>query len=319
MKKIRLLFVAGLFTVTAFAQQDIQFTQFMNNKLYYNPGVAGTSGSICFNGVYRSQWVGFDNAPTTQNINAEIPIKFLRGAAMLSITNDQIGFFQTIKFGLGYAYNMSLAGGTLGLGLQVDFLQRGMTSGTWIPPDDINDGSLAVTGEDNSAIVPELNFGAFFTRPDFYIGISSSQLLAAKTELNGMLTGQTGQVAQIKGERHYFLMGGYNWDIPNTAIQLQPATMIKSDFKGPIQADINVSALYNNKVWGGLGYRLQDAFSLMLGYYILPSLRLSYSYDLTTSALKTASSGSHEVMINYCFKITIPEKEPGYYRNPRFL
>ena len=31
----------------SFAQQDPQFTQFMHNKLIYNPGYAGTSDAIC--------------------------------------------------------------------------------------------------------------------------------------------------------------------------------------------------------------------------------------------------------------------------------
>ncbi len=319
MKKIRSLFVAGLFTITALAQQDIQFTQFMNNKLYYNPGVAGTSGSICINAVHRSQWVGFENAPTTQNINAEIPVKAVHGAFLINITNDQIGFFRDIKAGIGYSFNTSLAGGVLGLGIQVDFINKGLTDGQWIPPDGQLgnlDPNLGLLTNDNTTMTPELNFGAYFTRPDFYVGISSSQLLSAKAELQSQIPSQ---ITEIKGERHYFLMGGYNWDIPNTAIQLQPAILAKTDLNSPVQLDINASALYNNRLWGGLGYRLQDAFSVMLGYYILPNLRLSYSYDLTTSALQTASSGSHEVMVNYCFKIVIPEKEPGYYRNPRFL
>ncbi|MGZ4042172.1 MAG: type IX secretion system membrane protein PorP/SprF, partial [Bacteroidia bacterium] len=38
--------IAG-FTGVAVAQQDPQFTQWMNNRLIYNPGYAGTSGAIC--------------------------------------------------------------------------------------------------------------------------------------------------------------------------------------------------------------------------------------------------------------------------------
>ena len=315
MKKILSVIVIAFFSLNVYAQQDIQFTQFMNNKLYYNAGVAGSSGSICINGVHRTQWAGFSNAPTTQNLNAEIPIGAIKGAAIINITNDQIGFFQDIKFGIGYAYQMELAGGSLGLGIEVDFINKGLTTGTWIPPDNLNDGALGKLG-DNTTMTPELNFGAYYQNSSFYAGISSTQLLAAKSDLTSI---NDGLVTEIKGERHYFIMGGYNWDIPNTAITLTPAALIKTDLKSPFQADINVSALYNSKIWGGLSYRLQDAISLMAGYYILPSLRLSYSYDLTTSALRTASSGSHEVMLNYCFKIVIPEKEPGYYRNPRFL
>jgi len=58
---------------------------------------------------------------------------------------------------------------------------------------------------------------------------------------------------------------------------------------------------------------------LMAGYYINPNFKITYAYDLTLSNLSTASGGSHEILAGYCFKIEIEPKEPGYYRDPRFL
>jgi type IX secretion system PorP/SprF family membrane protein len=313
MKRLLSATVAGLIATFAFGQQEIQFTQFMNNKLYYNPGVAGSSGAICINAVHRTQWAGFENAPSTQNINAEIPIQAILGAISVNITNDKIGYFQDIKFGIGYAYQMNLANGTLGLGLSVDVINKGLSDGSWITPDNPNDAALGKFG--SSSMTPELNFGAYFQSPTFYAGVSSREILSANAELDNNF----GSVTGIKLERSYFIMGGYNWNIPNTPIVLTPALMAKTDLKGPMQLDINASALYNNKIWGGVTYRLQDAIAVMAGYYIMPDLRVSYSYDITTSALRTASSGSHEIMLNYCFKIEIPPREKGYYRNPRFL
>jgi len=313
MKRLLSATVAGLIATFAFGQQEIQFTQFMNNKLYYNPGVAGSSGAICINAVHRTQWAGFENAPSTQNINAEIPIQAILGAISVNITNDKIGYFQDIKFGLGYAYQMNLANGTLGLGLSIDFINKGLSDGSWITPDNPSDAALGKFG--STSMTPELNFGAYFQSPTFYAGISSREILSANAELDNNF----GSVTSIKLERSYFIMGGYNWNIPNTPIVLTPALMAKTDLKGPMQLDINASALYNNKIWGGVTYRLQDAIAIMAGYYIMPDLRVSYSYDITTSALRTASSGSHEIMLNYCFKIEIPPREKGYYRNPRFL
>ena len=40
------------------AQQEPQFSQYMFNRLSYNPGYAGSNGAICFTGFYRSQWMG---------------------------------------------------------------------------------------------------------------------------------------------------------------------------------------------------------------------------------------------------------------------
>ena len=64
-------------------------------------------------------------------------------------------------------------------------------------------------------------------------------------------------------------------------------------------------------LWVMTGWRQPDQ--------ITKDLRASYSYDLTTSTLRNSSSGSHEIMMTYCFTIEIPPKEKGSYRNPIFL
>jgi len=47
-------------------------------------------------------------------------------------------------------------------------------------------------------------------------------------------------------------------------------------------------------------------------------LRIGYSYGITTSVIGNYSNGSHDIMLNYNFKISKPapiEKS----KNPRFL
>jgi hypothetical protein len=47
-------------------------------------------------------------------------------------------------------------------------------------------------------------------------------------------------------------------------------------------------------------------------------MRIGYSYDVTTSKLRNYSSGSHEIMVNFC---TLLVKPPNVQRHshPRFL
>ena len=312
MKKTRIVGMALLWASALWAQQDVQFTQFANNKIFYNPGVAGAGDAICLNAAHRSQWVGFDNAPTTQNFSANIPLDFLHGGLSVAVTNDMIGYFQDITAGVGYAYQTDLAGGSLGVGLRVDFRNKNVTSGVWAPPQTMNDPSLVGLGSQSMAT--DLNFGAHYQHDDFYVGLSSTRLLETKD----ILTAQGGSFnAEIRGQRHYYLMGGYDLDLGNGFV-LQPAAMVKTDFV-TTQLDLNAAATYNNEIWGGVTYRVYDAMAIMAGYKLNKDLRVTYSYDLTTSKLRTSSSGSHEIMMNYCFTIEIPPKEKGSYRNPIFL
>ena len=312
MKKTRIALFAILCSSALWAQQDVQFTQFANNKIFYNPGVTGAGDAICLSAAHRSQWVGFDNAPTTQNFSANIPLNFLHGGLALNFTNDMIGYFQDITVGVGYGYQMDLLGGTLGLGLRADFRNKNVTSGVWAPPQTMNDPSLVALG--STSMATDLSFGAYYQQETWYAGLSSTRLLETKDILNA--TGGSAN-AQIRGQRHYYFMGGYNLDLGN-GIVLQPAAMVKTDLV-TTQLDINAAATYNNQIWGGVTYRVYDALAIMAGYQITKDLRATYSYDLTTSSLAKSSSGSHEIMMSYCFTIEIPPKEKGSYRNPIFL
>lgn len=299
------------------AQQDIQFTQYMNNRLYFNPGVAGSSGSICLTGVHRSQWVGFENAPVTQNLNAEVPIKLLHGGVSLNITRDQIGIFNNTFVGIGYAYQMQMASGTLGIGVSVDIYSNSILTGQSfiLPQPGVPDPSVFNQGASGLAV--DGTFGLYYQSGNMFAGISTKRLLGAKTEYP---SSEIGQVTELEHVRHYFIMGGYDIPLQNTNIVLTPSTMIKLDESATNpQADINVSMSYNNKIWGGVTYRIDDAIALMAGYEIIPSLRVAYSYDLTTSDLNTASSGSHEITASYCFKLEFPPRPKERHGNPIFL
>jgi hypothetical protein len=82
---------------------------------------------------------------------------------------------------------------------------------------------------------------------------------------------------------------------------------------------LNASALlqYNNKFYGGLGYRLQDAVSVLAGI-VFKGIRVGVAYDISTSAMTKYNSGGLEIMVNYCFKIDT-DKFRKSYRNTRFL
>jgi hypothetical protein len=73
-------------------------------------------------------------------------------------------------------------------------------------------------------------------------------------------------------------------------------------------------------LWVGVSYRMQDAIAPMIGYRFLKdkSLKVGYSYDLTLSKIKGYSSGTHEVMLGYCFNVKKPKKVSSY-QNARFL
>jgi hypothetical protein len=74
-------------------------------------------------------------------------------------------------------------------------------------------------------------------------------------------------------------------------------------------------ARYNNKVWGGVTYRIQDAVAIMVGV-TYKDIEIGYAYDIPTSRI--AATGSHEIMARYRFKLEKEKTRTGY-RNTRYL
>ena len=75
----------------------------------------------------------------------------------------------------------------------------------------------------------------------------------------------------------------------------------------PLQYDINLRAVYNKQLWGGLSYRDQDALVVMVGMDY-NNYSFGYSFDRTLSDINTYTVGSHSVMIGYSFGHKKPDE-----------
>lgn len=68
------IFLFFCLNTALFAQQDEQYTQFMFNKLRYNPAYAGTQESPSITAIARKQWIGLDGAPQSQALTFDLPL-----------------------------------------------------------------------------------------------------------------------------------------------------------------------------------------------------------------------------------------------------
>jgi type IX secretion system PorP/SprF family membrane protein len=262
MKKIIPLFVF-LFSISAYAQQEAQFTQYMFNNMAYNPGYAGINKQICANTLLRQQWVGFTDpdgnkgAPQTYLLSIDAPVRFLRGGLGATLFQDKLGFETNLGVKLAYAYHLNLPNGVLGLGLQAGFLNKSIDFGKFKPIDAAD--PLLQSRSIEKTMITDIAFGAFYNIPGVaYAGISSSQLIQGDIKLNI-------PNSQASLKRHYYLVGAYHWVMPNSPDwQISPYLMIKSDFAST-QYDVSGIVKYQNRFWAGLTYRHQDAVSILLG------------------------------------------------------
>ena len=317
MRKLRYIIMMIFVAISSslMSQQAPMFTNYSNSYATVNPGFGGLSDGVNVMGIYRDQWTGFKDmegnavAPNTMLFSGDMPIPLLRGGASLAIMKDQIGFEDNINVNMGYSFHLDLGGGTLGIGLALNMINRSVDFDKFIPTVD-NDPMLP-KGEQDAMLV-DANFGLFWQIPEtFYVGLSATNLFESKGK--ELLSSATSS-ASFVGDRTFYLMAGYEYQFNNPVFKLLPSMCIMSDIAST-QFNVGTKLLYNNKVWGGINYRFQESIAAMVGFKF-KDIQISYSYDINTMGLSV--QGSHEICVSYLFKMDL-EKSPRIYHSIRYL
>ncbi|MFB6258617.1 MAG: type IX secretion system membrane protein PorP/SprF [Flavobacteriales bacterium] len=264
------------------AQQLPQYSQYMFNRYYNNPAVAGSEDVSFASLGYRAQWAGLKGAPTTSMAAFHTAFKENVGLGGMLFT-DKNGPFRRSGLRLSYAYQLKVSDKTkLGLGLAGVLYQHSLNKENLDPR---TEGDPALNGEKRKSIDPDGIFGAYLSGADYYVSFTSSHLF--KSEMFGDSLGGT----QLS--RHFYLGGGYAFDL-SKKWELEPSVMMRATKGAPLHFDINGKLLYDDLVWTGISYRSSGSLLAMLGLQ-KGQLRIGYSYDLTLSEIRNYSSGSHEI------------------------
>jgi type IX secretion system PorP/SprF family membrane protein len=328
-------------TLTLRAQQDPYFTHFAFNKLFYNPAAAGESGKWCVNAVSHQQWRGYDDrtfeyktpafpstgivqtqvGPRTSGFGFSAPISGRNGTMNyggigLSYYTDKVAYELNTNIRLHFAGALNMNDGSqLRVGVDVGSLQKEL-DGTKLRPLMPNDPFIPNNRQADQKMT--IGAGLMYRNPnmnDLFVGISATNMLP-----QDYLYGPSGAI-QVTTVRHYYGVAGMT--IPNFMgngnLEFMPSALVKFNTKA--QLDLSALVKMNNLFAGGLAYRTEnDAMSILLGYYPRPELRIGYSYDITLSRIQSASNGTHELQVNYCFTIKLPPPpEPVIILTPRHL
>ncbi|MCF2874438.1 MULTISPECIES: type IX secretion system membrane protein PorP/SprF [unclassified Tenacibaculum] len=283
------------------AQQDPQYTQYMYNTMSVNPAYAGSRGHGVITAIGRTQWVGFDGAPETQNLSYDTPLGYSGLGLGVNLVNDKIGPSHEIYLDANVSYTVETSDlGNLAFGLRL--------GGRWLNID-WTKGKVqdAETFPPVNRFLPTIGAGIYFHKPEWYIGLSVPNILR-KEHYDADTT-----VGEVAVERmHFFLIAGYVFDI-NEDLKFKPAALLKGVSGAPLSLDVSANLLFNEKFRVGLGWRWGDSISGLLGFQVSDSMLIGYSYDLTTSNYNVVNSGTHEIMLRYELLREIR------YRSPRFF
>lgn len=289
MKKIK--FIIGvlilLSTMSLFAQQDAQYTQYMYNMNVLNPAYAGSRGVLSIGMLGRTQWVGVEGAPKTATFAMHSPVGERVGLG-LSIIHDEIGPVKENNVYADFSYTIFTGEeGRIAFGLKAGATFLDVRSLLTVDPDPLN---IPI-----NQVSPNFGAGMYYYTNKFYVGLSVPNFLETRH-----LESDAGYVSTASERMHYFLTGGYVFDI-GEKLKLKPSTLIKATTGAPISVDLSANLLLNQMFEIGLSYRFDDSISGMVGFQVNPDIRIGYAYDYTTSNFEAYNSGSHEIILLFEF------------------
>lgn len=294
----------------------------MLNPYGVNPAAAGLKGTLEATGGFRSQWVGIDGNPVTQYLNVVLPLSIVSSGLGFYVHNESIGARNGLTAKASYNYIIKMGDGQLSFGAAGGIVQGSLNSAKLRTPEgDYNQGVIDHKDKILSAVsisgtTPTFDVGIFFKNEKFEGGLSSSNILEPKLKL----TGQSDINVVLK--RNYFALVGVRFDLTNN-ITIHPSMLIKSDAV-QTQMDFSTFVRYNDNIFLGATFRgynknSQDAIAAFGGLKLNSKLMLAYSYDITLSAIKTVSQGTHEIVLQYNLgKEFGKSKLPPIIYNPRF-
>ncbi|MFT3738013.1 MAG: type IX secretion system membrane protein PorP/SprF [Breznakibacter sp.] len=309
-KSSGLIVVLGLActALSASAQQEPMYTQYMFNTVSVNPAYAGTRNAMNLLLLSRMQWVGLEGAPRTYTFSMHTPINNYKMGIGFSIVSDHIGPVDNSYFNINYAYRVQLTEkATLSMGIKGGIYNyyAGLKD-VFLGNDNYDE---AFSGNLEQKLQPNAGVGFYLYNQRYYVGFSIPKLIESK-----LSDSQTEGTVLNELKRHYFLMAGYVFDA-GSDWKIKPAFIEKVVEGAPPSTDLTLQTLYKNTVWMGATYRLGDAIAFLAGVQINRQLFVGYSYDHTTSSLASYNRGSHEIVLSFDFDgfITDKVKSPRYF------
>ena len=310
-------FYKGLFVLlislasfNAEGQQIPLYSQYMMNSFLINPAVAGNDGLTSFNLTAREQWLGFQNSPRTVAASAQTRLlktsHINRGRTVRRrptsrsrtgnvglggyIFNDRNGVIDRTGLQGSYSYHVWMNRSQLSFGVSLTAFQLRLDERNAVL---YNDNDPLLDGSKNSLFIPDVNIGAYFSNPSYYIGISSAQLMQSALKF-----GNDGY-KNFRMLRHYYLMAGYGIFLEK-GITIEPSILAQTTADSQIQVDLNTRVYYRDDYWGGVSYRTSGAV-IMMGGVKVDRYYFGYAFDYTLNSIRKHSFGSHEFMASVKF------------------
>jgi len=283
MRKISLLILVSVFVTIGFAQQFPLQSQYQFNYPTINPAASGEKDFYRARASFREQWVGLTDNPISTQILTVTKGFGVNGLGITVFSDKTGGAFNKSGAAISYSHKVKFEGSNLYFGVSGGASKINLAA--------INDPALL----SNDDVIPEFNFGMYYTFKELKIGVSIPGLLATNMELSGS--------AENTVDRHFYSMISYDKKLSNDWTA-HPSILVKTT-SNHNQIDANINFKLKNKLWFGTSYRQDFGPTIYVGIDFGKLLSV-YSLDISTNEVADYSNGSHELTFGYDF---IPDSQ----------
>ena len=283
MKKISLLILVSVFVTIGFAQQFPLQSQYQFNYPTINPAASGEKDFYRARASFREQWVGLTDNPISTQILTVNKGFGVNGLGITVFSDKTGGAFNKSGAAISYSHKVKFEGSNLYFGVSGGASKINLAA--------IDDPALL----SNDDVIPEFNFGMYYTFNELKIGISIPGLLATNMELS--------ESADNIVDRHLYSMISYTKKLSDDWTAY-PSILVKTTANHN-QIDANINFKLKNKLWFGTSYRQDFGPTIYVGIDFGKLLSV-YSLDISTNEVADYSNGSHELTFGHDF---IPDSE----------
>ena len=285
-------------TVTLFGEvlnaQSTDFIFYDQLKNINNPAAVGEEKGHTISLNLRSQWIQSLNAdaPQVQTLNTIHRVTNCIGLAG-SVVSDKVFLQRQTAFFADFSYSLPLTeSSTIYLGLKAGgnlYYLDGTRFKTYNK--EYDPYLQGISGK----FQPNVGVGVYYTRPQFYIGVSAPNLLASdKTKL------VEDRVTTVSERMLLYSTGGYYFPLTED-FTVKPSYLFYVSKGSQYQLSATASVIYRDFLEAGATYRTTQAAT---GYILfnIPKFYLSVGYGFeSTLQLKASASirNIHEFMVKF--------------------
>lgn len=325
MKKMKIVFLVGLLTVASvqLSGQDINFSQFLNNPLYYNPAYTGLYTGLRARFSFRDQWPALPYDFKAYHFTTDIGDRNLPGAGglglILNTDNEGIGFIKNFNLGLMLSVRIPFSSFMVGqIGIKASWLQKSVNWDDFVFSDALSEkyGNVNPTDfqhpEGDVVNIPDFGAGGIVQFADESGAMSGTVGLAVDHLFEPDQSFLQTSKAPIprKWVAHtdlIFAVGsssGFNV-MDEDALKINPGIIYQNQAGlNAVQAGLNLTkfGIYLG-IWykGAFGTYSNSAMTFMGGYRYMfannMNLKFTYSYDMQLTGALQGTGGAHEISL----------------------